>query len=308
MALQHAIVANKLDSVSHLDLIEANTTLQKSAKGLRLKRFSPNFCGLTPEQLRNWIYAPIDELQWVTITAPDDISIVPVMRYLKLIFDTAIEDGGSLKATSKGYLPLNIVKQASEMSPDFAASQLIGQPTTGRRDFAGNIELNFKALHYTHRLASLCGIVHLDDGRIYLQQEALEAYKKQGIQALFKPMLAAAINQHDWKYFIRAPYNIDLHKFWVFMLWRLQKHSNVEQLVDEFLTTFQTLFLEFFANRFLSKAELVEVIEDQLIGSFLHLWGLAILEPRAPDSSIAFPRKIHLLPLLGQTFQFSVGE
>lgn len=46
-----------------------------------------DFCGLTPNQMANWLNAPLDELQGVIITTPADLSSCPVMRYLALILD-----------------------------------------------------------------------------------------------------------------------------------------------------------------------------------------------------------------------------
>ncbi len=64
-------------------------------------------------QMQNWLYAPLHELIDVTINTPSDLSSSPVMRYLALILDEAMLQGGSFKATTKGNLPAKLVKQAS---------------------------------------------------------------------------------------------------------------------------------------------------------------------------------------------------
>ena len=45
------------------------------------------------------------------------------MRYLDLVLDKAMQNDGSFKTTSKGNLPTRIVKQASELLPEFAVSE-----------------------------------------------------------------------------------------------------------------------------------------------------------------------------------------
>lgn len=49
------------------------------------------FCGLSSSQLANWMNGPFNELELVTIRVPDDLSGSPVMRYLELILDEAME-------------------------------------------------------------------------------------------------------------------------------------------------------------------------------------------------------------------------
>ena len=73
--------------------------------------------------MSNWLYAPFSELKGVLIHTPDNLITSPVMRYLALILEEGMQGDGSFKATSKGNLPTKIVKQASELLPEFAVSQ-----------------------------------------------------------------------------------------------------------------------------------------------------------------------------------------
>ncbi|MEI8633529.1 hypothetical protein P4S72_18595 [Vibrio sp. PP-XX7] len=69
-----------------------------------------------------------------------------MMRYLALILDEAMQNEGAIKATSKGNLPTKIVKQASELLPEFAVSQF--PINISISEFAGSNEDKFNALHY----------------------------------------------------------------------------------------------------------------------------------------------------------------
>lgn len=74
-------------------------------------------CGLTPGQINNCLYAPFPELDGVAINTPPDLSTSPVMRYLELMLETALANGGQIKATAKGNLPAALVKEASAFYP-----------------------------------------------------------------------------------------------------------------------------------------------------------------------------------------------
>ncbi|MCT7941730.1 hypothetical protein [Shewanella holmiensis] len=57
--------------------------------------------------MANWLYAPFAELQWVTISTPDSLSISPVMRYLALILDEAMAQKAPSKPQVKATYRLN---------------------------------------------------------------------------------------------------------------------------------------------------------------------------------------------------------
>ncbi|MGB0732358.1 MAG: hypothetical protein ACPGPF_01285 [Pontibacterium sp.] len=139
----------------NLSLDEINAVLQHKMQDCN-NQPHPDFCGVTPTQMANWLYALFDELQWVTISTPDCLSASPVMRYLALIIDEAMAQEGSFKATSKGNLPTKLVKQASELLPEFAVAQF--ERNISISEFAGSNEGKFNALHYTRVLAEISGI------------------------------------------------------------------------------------------------------------------------------------------------------
>jgi hypothetical protein len=144
-----------------LTLEELNLVAQQKMAE-RNNRPSADFCGLTPTQMANWLYAPLDELEWLTISTPENISSSPVMRYLTLIFDEAMQNNGSFKATSKGNLPAKLVKQAGELLPEFAISKVNSRFSIN--DFVGVNEDKFNAFHYTRVLAEIAGIIYRRSG------------------------------------------------------------------------------------------------------------------------------------------------
>jgi hypothetical protein len=306
---QHTQVFDDVEAMlamnANLSLDELNTALQYKVQD-RNNQPHPDFCGVTPTQMTNWLYAPFDELQWVTISTPDSLSASPVMRYLVLILDEAMAQEGSFKATTKGNLPAKLVKQASELLPEFAVAQF--PINISISEFAGSNEDKFNALHYTRVLAEISGIIYRRSGRYHVKKSAQKQYQALGIQAFFKPMLEAAISQYNWAYLDGFEFDADLRTFWLFMLWRIQSHNSVDQLIKEVMTAFPDLLLAFPTDDYFSpERKLSMLIESRFIERFLQFWGFVTIDPIRYINAEPVARMVQVQPLLKQTFQFTIN-
>lgn len=305
---QHAQVFDDVEAMlamnPHLSLDELNTALQNKVQD-RNNRPNPDFCGLSPTQMTNWLYAPFDEKEWVTIATPHVLWSSPVMRYLTLILDQAMQNEGSFKATSKGNLPVKLVKQASDLLPEFAVAELATPISIN--DYAGSNEDKFISLHYTRVLAEIAGIIYRRSGRYHIKKAAQKQYQTRGIQVFFKPMLEAATSKYNWGYLDSFEQDADLRSFWLFMLWRLQSHGSVDQLLDEVITAFPDLLLEFSPDDYFSPQKRLGIlIESRFIERFLQFWGFVTIDPKRIFAEPRPPRKVQIQPLLTQTFQFTI--
>ncbi|SEL39897.1 SEC-C motif-containing protein [Colwellia chukchiensis] len=303
---QHAQVFDDAEAMlamnPSLSLDQLNAALQHKVQD-RNNQPHPDFCGVTPTQMANWLYAPFDELQWLTISTPNKLLASPVMRYLALILDQAMAQEGSFKATSKGNLPAKLVKQASELLPEFAVAQFPRNISIS--EFAGSNEDKFNALHYTRVLAEISGIIYRRSGRYHVKKSAQKQYQASGIQAFFKPMLAAAISKYNWGYLDGFEDDVDLRTFWLFMLWRIQSHNSVEQLVKEVMIAFPDLLQAFPTEDYSSpERNLSVLIESRFIERFLQYWGFVTITPRRYINAESVARVVQVQPLLTQTFQF----
>ena len=162
--LAQAVAMNPNLSLDELNLVAQHKVQERN------NRPHAELCGLTPNQMQNWLYGPFNQWTGVTMTTPDDLSRSPVMRYLALILDEAMQQEGSFKATSKGNLPLKLVKQASALLPEFAISKF--DIPVSINSFAGVNEDKFVALHYTRILAEIAGIIYLKSGRFHVKSGA----------------------------------------------------------------------------------------------------------------------------------------
>lgn len=306
---QHAQVFDDAEAIlamnPDLSIDELNAALQHKVQD-RNNQPHPDFCGVTPTQMANWLYAPFEQLQWVSISTPDSLSASPVMRYLSLILEEAMANEGSFKATSKGNLPVKLVKQASELLPEFSVAQF--EHHISISEFAGSNEDKFNALHYTRVLAEISGIIYRRSGRYHVKKEAQKQYQAQGLQAFFKPMLEAAISKYNWGYLDSFEYDIDLRTFWLFMLWRIQSHNSVDQLVEEVMIAFPDLLLALPTDdNFPLKRKVSLLIESRFIERFLQFWGFIIIDPRCYVNGDPIARVVQVQPLLKQAFQFTIN-
>lgn len=303
----HAKIFDEIKQVmamnANLTMSELNAVVQHKFEQQN-SRPNADFCGLSSVQIANWLYAPLNELEHVIINTPNDLSRSPVMRYLTLILDEAMQNEGSFKATPKGNLPTNIVKQATALLPEFAVSKYPVHISIS--EYAGNNEDKFNALHYARVLAEIAGIIYRRSGRYHVKKTAKKQYQKQGVQAFFKPMLEAAIYQYNWSYLDGWEYDIDLRRIWLFMVWRVQHHANFERLIDEVETAFPML-LHSISGQYRTSQELLSImIEIRFINRFLQYWGFVVLESTYDRIQQASVRTIEVQPLLTQTFDFLV--
>jgi len=287
-----------------LTLDELNVALQHK---IHRRNTQPHddFCGLSPNQVGNWLYSSLDDLEGVTIHTPNDLSASPVMRYLVLILDQATANGGRFRATSKGNLPAKLVKQASAFLPEFAVADY--ERDLSISEFAGNKEDSFNALHYTRVLAELAGIIYRRSGHYHVKVDAKILYRSQGVAAFFKQMLEASIYKYNWGYFDGFDYDVDLRPFWLFMLWRLQTHKSAERLTEEVIRAFPDLLGSMSANDYLTRERrLSALIESRFIRRFLEFWGFLTLDPRRYLEGKLVERLVRPLPMMSETFEFSV--
>lgn len=263
------------------------------------------FGGLSSTQMANWLYAPLHEKTAVTIAVPDDVSASPVMRYLGLILDECMQNEGSFKATSKGNLPTKLVKKASELLPEFKLAQYESEPSIS--EFQGSNEDKFNALHYSRVLAEIAGIMYYKSGRFHLKKAAQKQYKLHGIQTFFFPMLEVAISEYNWGYFDSFEQDVNLQHLWLFMLWRIQIHGNVNKVINEVITAFPDVLSELSPNDdFSPEQNLSILIESRFMKRFLQYWGFITVNPTKYINNKPIPIKVDIQPMLINTFQFTI--
>lgn len=308
VAKRHADVIDEFDQIvamnPDLSLDELNIVAQQRIDAHNNQPIA-DFCGLSSTQMQNWLYASFDELTGVTINTPSDLSGSPVMRYLALILDEAMLGGGSFRTTAKGNLPAKLVKQATELLPEFAVAEFETEPSIS--EYMGSNEDKFNALHYARILAELSGIMYRRSGRFHIKKAAQKQYKEQGVQAFFLPMLSAAVTQYNWAYFDSWSDKVDLRMFWLFMLWRLQSHGSANRLNEEVALAFPVLLEQVPADEHFPPERLLGIlIKSRFIVRFLQFWGFVTFKPSLFFDTEDLAKKVTIEPLFKESFVFSV--
>ncbi|HLR18222.1 MAG TPA: SEC-C domain-containing protein [Alcanivoracaceae bacterium] len=297
--IAQAVAMNPSLSIDELNLVAQRKIEQRNHQP------HADFCGLTSTQMQNWLYAPLDELIDVTINTPSDLSDSPVMRYLALILDEAMQQGGSFKATAKGNLPVKLVKQATALLPEFTVAELETVPSIS--EYQGHNEDQFNALHYTRVLAEIAGVIYHRSGAFHVKKTAQKQYQAQGLHAFFLPMLDAAVSHYNWGYFDSFDDQTDLRLFWLFMLWRLQQHGSANTLITETARAFPALLEQMPVSHYHSATEQLHIlINTRFMKRFLQYWGFITAGPRLFLHAEDATETVTLQPLLRESFVFSV--
>lgn len=296
--LSHVLEMNPEMSIDDLNVVAQHKVMQRNKMPL------DEFCGLTPETMARWLYAPFNQIKEISICEDIDLSMSPVMRYLEIILDEAISNGGSFKATAKGNLPTKLVKEASELRVNFGIEN--SSTPVGISEYAGSNEDKFNALHYSRILAELAGFIYLKKGRFYVKKEVQKNYQENGLQGLFMPMLEAAVKHYNWGYLDGWAEEPDLRLFWLFMVWRVKEHGSFNRLIEEFRIAFPDFVSQIPEEGayFSRDDQLIYIIQSRFIRRFMEFWGFASKDERSLLDKINSSDKITIRPLLEQVFKF----
>lgn len=298
--LQNIVAMNPDLSTDDLQLVMEHKVQQKN------NREVGDFCGLSPAIMHSWIYEDCLKALNVSINAPKISEIgAPLLAYVEVIITDILDNGGKLKATTKGNLPVKTVKKASSILSDLAVAKY--QTHISISEFSGSNEDKFNALHVTRILLQQTGFLKLQKGYFSLTKKAESLYQKQGINAFFVPLLQNYIEKFNWGYLDGFPDEVMISMCCLFCFWRLQQHGNVDKLCEEVNVAFPWLKAELPVNAFFTQQEELQlIIESRLVNRFMTLFGFAIVDPCRYKNSKKLSLNITLLPLFSQVIQFNI--
>lgn len=292
-----------MSSNPHLSLDELRVVADHKMEALNDMPLE-EFCGISPNLMQNWVYAPMAELQQLEVCVPEDVSRCFVMRCAKTIIDYAIANNGKIKLTPKGNLTKGVIDKANEIAQDFTFCRI--NQNFRFSEFMGRTEDKFTVLHYTHTLLKLTKIMNVRKGYLYLSKSAAKRYQTSGINAFYFEMLETAIYELFWGYLDGYEDDETLQQFWVFMVWRIMQHQDIEQLCDEFIDAFPDYAIQFIDEEYQTvRDQVISRIHCRFISRFLQYWGFINY-----DHYGGFMREkyqpVIIQPLAEQTFKFAV--
>lgn len=259
-----------------------------------------DLCGLSAEQMHNWINAPWNAWQGVEFSTPADVSGSPVMRYLEIILDNLLEAGGSIRLTTKGNLPLRIVQQCSGIADQLPS--VGGFKHISISEYRGRNEDDFTALHYTRVNAELAGILYKRSGRLHFKKDAQKTYQKEGLRGFYADMLATAARQFNWAYLDAFSGQISLQELWLFMLWRLHIHCCIQQLGQEVAVVVGPMLQQLPHSEYASREQqLTRMVSVRFVWRFLGFFGL--VRHLENSDGLLNPGKVEFMPLMAASFR-----
>lgn len=264
--LEQLTLSNPGLSLEDLETVVASRIQAQNSKP------SADLCGLSPEQMHNWINAPWNAWEGVEFSTPADVSSSPVMRYLEILLENLLEGGDSIKLTTKGNLPLRVVQQCNAIADQLPSVGELNHISLS--EYRGRNEDDFNALHYTRVVAELAGILYQRSGRLHAKKDAQKKYQKEGLRGFYADMLASAARQYNWAYLDSFTDELALQEFWLFMLWRLQNHCSVQQLAEEVAVVLKPVLQQMPEPDHCSKQrELTNIVSTRFVRRFLGFFG-----------------------------------
>lgn len=195
-----------------------------------------DYLGMTQEQIDNWSTSDFATLQGITISTPNDLSQSPVMMYLDILIKAMLENQNKIELSNDYEPPISVIKACSDLYDGFEIKEEFYDKE--KSDFQCGEITFFKALGYTQFLAVLSDIFLLEDKTIIFNPEYIKQYETHGINALFIPMLDAAVNKLEWGDFDGYKSHDYFQDMWVFMVWRFSKHQEPILLMRELMAAF----------------------------------------------------------------------
>jgi hypothetical protein len=231
--------------------IEEVNAFARALVGERNRAALADFCGLSPMQMGNLLYAPFDSPQTVRFsgdTAPGrEVEILGIF----LTLAESIGETG-LKATATGNLPLKLCKtvgqQLRESAPQRRSSYIAGIRS----------EMDVEPLHCTRLVAQQAGLIRKYRGHFVLTKRCKDLLARQDEGGIYLELFKAYTTQFNWAYRDGYPEaNILQHAF-LFTLFLLASYGGERRpqrfYEDRFLTAFP-MVVEMFAETAYSPAE-----------------------------------------------------
>jgi len=284
--------------------IEEVNAFASALIGERNQAALADFCGLSPMQMRDLLYAPFDSPQTVRFS----VDTTPGRKVEILgIFLTLAESIGEtgLKVTATGNLPLKFCKTVGQQLRE-AAHQRRASYIAGIRS-----EMDVEPLHCTRLVAERAGLIGKYRGYFVLTKKCRDLLARQDEGGIYLELFKAYTTQFNWAYRDGYPEaNIVQHAF-LFTLFLLVSYGEERRpqrfYEDRFITAFP-MVVEMFAETAHSPAESSarRCYVLRALERFAAVFGLAELVPES-RGSYDFHYLVRKTALLDRFVTFTVS-
>ena len=263
-----------------------------------------DFQGLSSEQVHRMLHFPFESPEFFSF--PEQLSVEPEAPILILIQSiTAAIDEKGLKATAKGYLPLNICKQAKI---DYLKYIPEG-------DYLHRLNINseddFNDLNAARVVLELSGLLRKTKGRFFLTRKFQQLAGKMGFAGLYPLIFKTYCRKFNWGYrdgFEDIPF---IQQSFLFTMYLLKLHGDDWKpfliYEDYFLQAFPVVINEAESSSYRSAEDGVRACYSiRTLDRFLHFMGLASIDKIPSEKPFTREYRIRKLPLLDEVVCFSL--
>jgi hypothetical protein len=194
-----------------------------------------DFQGLSPEQMRVLLNAPLDEQTILTIpTVLPEEPEAPLADLFRHLADAIGEQG--LKPTAKGNLPRNTCRAIMHA--------WLGDEGYAEHTRIGNInwEMDAMDLHITRVVGEIAGVIRKYKGRFILSRPARRMRKDTGMRELYPMLFRTFLTEFNWAYtgrFQEAPF---LQQSSLFTAYLIDCYADVERPAEFYIERFRRAF------------------------------------------------------------------
>lgn len=264
-----------------------------------------DFCGLSPDQMSELLYAPLDSPHLVRF--PDVLPgapRAPSMTLFNIIADAIGEAG--LKATAKGNLPRRVCVAAADA---LRAEDVEGH--TSLRVSRPNREDDFPELVVVRRVAQFAGLIRKYKGRFLLTRRGRELLDQSGPAGAYPTLLRAYATKFNWAWADGYPELPFIQHSFAFSLYLLSRFGGEERsssfYEDAFLRAFPALVNEAEPRPYASAEDQVRrCFTIRVLERFAWFMGLVTM-PRDTSGEPPFTAwRVRKTALLDEAVVFSV--
>lgn len=262
-----------------------------------------DFQGLSPEQMRNFLYHPFESPHLVTfptcLPAPPE---APILILFELMAN-AIGDKG-MKPTATGNLPRNFCREA--------ALAFWGEEKYLKITRYGNInmETDFRDLNAARIVAEQAALIRKSRGRFVLSSKCRKIIASQGLAGIYPLLLKAYLRDFNWAYRDGYPDFDLIQASFLFTLYLLDRYGDQWRpnvfYEDCFLRAFPRILDEVTSQSYFPPEDMVRRCYSwRCLESFAEFMGLAGIEKES-DSSLETRFSLKKRPLLGECVIFRI--
>jgi hypothetical protein len=264
----------------------------------------PEFHGLSPEQMHQFLFFPFDSPGLVSFVSPlEERPEAPIATLFTLLAEAIGEQG--MKATATGNLPRNFCREA--------ALRFLGEEGFRERTRYGGInkEVDFFDMHVTRLVANLSGLVHKYRGRFILTRECRKLLKTQGMAGIYPRLLRTYVTKFNWAYRDRHQALPFVQHAFLFTLHLLTRYGDDWRphvfYEDSFLRAFPMILSQMEPETIFTLEDVVRMCYTwRTLQGFAVFFGLADVELAGKDGYKSQYR-VRRRPLLAETVRFHTG-